>query len=256
MKIETNNINPADISRLVASDVHAIHVRNFVQPDVAVKLSENIMGRGYDKYENAPSIGRIGMAFYEAEGRPDRLTQYFDQAGRHVEELRARCFPYQSPIDILRCRLDEIWPAGAMLESLYGKKMYVGLSRILEPEVTFLAHHDILSKDAPDSFRTHRLDAQIACNVYLNMPDGGGDLHIWTHEIPPEEFDSMRGDSYGIDPKILGEPHLTIQPEQGDLVLFNSRLMHAVAPGKNRPRLSLSCFVGYRGTASPLTFWS
>lgn len=47
-----------------------------------------------------------------------------------------------------------------------------------------------------------------------------------------------------------------LDSEEGDLVLFNSRRMHAVTPGSDKPRLSLSCFVGYRGVASPLTFWS
>ncbi|MDR1967403.1 MAG: 2OG-Fe(II) oxygenase [Burkholderiaceae bacterium] len=211
---------------------------------------------GYSKYINAPSIGRIGMAFYEAENKPALLQTYFDQSKSNIDDLRNRCLPYASPIDIMRCAIDEIWPAGAMLESLYGKKMYIGLSRIVEPNVNFLAHHDIFQKDAPDSFSAKSLLAQFAANVYLTLPEKGGDIQIWKHEMSADEFDQMRGDSYGIDPKILGNPDFELRPERGDLILFNSRKMHAVTPGFDRSRLSVSCFIGYRGMNMPLTYWS
>ena len=119
-----------------------------------------------------------------------------------------------------------------------------------------MAHHDILSKDAPDSFRAHSLKCQIACNVYLSMPLQGGELWIWNREIGEKEFDAMRGSSYGIEPKLLGEPSIVLKPEAGDMIMFNSRLMHAVSTGNDGPRLSISCFVGFRSQSSPLTLWS
>ncbi|OKP04828.1 2OG-Fe(II) oxygenase [Xenorhabdus eapokensis] len=142
------------------------------------------------------------------------------------------------------------------LKTLYGKKMYVGLSRVVIPGVTFLAHHDIFAKDAPDSFKAKSLQAQFAANVYLSMPSEGGALQIWKDELSTEEFDAMRGDSYGIEPYLLGEPALEIRPEIGDLLIFNSRCMHSVTAGVDDLRLSLSCFIGYCGTENLLSFWS
>lgn len=235
---------------------HAVLIKKFIEPSLAAELAKKILDLGYEHYTNAPSIGRIGIAFYEAEGDPFKVSNYFEQASKNLADLRERCAPLMCPIDLLRCGLDETWPAGAMLETMYGKKMYVGLSRVVEPGVTFLAHHDIFAKDAPDSFHAHSLQAQIACNIYLNMPTEGGGLQIWSSEIAPDDFDSMRKDKYGISPEELGPPSLRIQPEPGDLILFNSRLMHSVASGHDLPRLSLSCFIGYRGPATPLSFWS
>lgn len=234
----------------------AIRVKGFVPPDVAQNLTKNILGKGFDKYTNAPSIGRIGMAFYEAENEAKLTQEYFNQASDNINDLRKRCAPYYSPIDILRCKLDEIWPAGANLEMLLGKKMYVGLSRVVEPDVTFLAHHDIFHKDSPNDYRTHSVQSQLSCNVYLDMPKEGGALQIWSTEISPDEFDRLRKNSYGIAPQKLGKPCLDITPSVGDLIIFNAKKMHSVTSGKSGKRLSLSCFIGYRGDSTPLTYWS
>jgi len=256
MLLEASALSASDIEKLARREVLAIRIRNFVPSDTAAKLGKNILSQGFEKYINAPSIGRIGMAFYEAENKPPLVADYFESADGNIDELRRRCAPYLSPIDLLRCKLDEIWPAGAQLETLYGKKMYVGLSRVVKPGVTFLAHHDFFEKDAPDSFKAKSLLAQFAANVYLSMPSDGGALQIWKQDISPQEFDEMRGDSYGIGPSLLGAPSLEVRPEEGDLLLFNSRCMHAVTAGNDDLRLSLSCFVGYRGPASQLSFWS
>lgn len=256
MFITTDRLDDAVLAKAVCEEVLAVQVKQFIPRETAMEIGQRILGQGFDSYVNAPDIGRIGMALYEAENIPARLDAYFDAALDNIDALRKRCMPYASPIDVLRCTLDEMWPAGAQLEHLYGRKAYVGLSRIVQPGVEFLAHHDILAKDAPETFRSHSLASQLAANIYLTMPTDGGGLHIWQSPISAAEFDDMRGDSYGIDPSLLGKPTLQIQPEEGDLVLFNSRRMHAVTPGSDKPRLSLSCFVGYRGVASPLTFWS
>ncbi|WP_338882832.1 2OG-Fe(II) oxygenase [Xenorhabdus sp. TH1] len=256
MIIEVDCLDAACLKKLAEKESLVIRVKQFVPNLLAEQLGEKILGHGFDRYLNAPSIGRIGMAFYEAENKPQRVEDYFESVFQNINDLRQRCSPYYSPIDKLRCILDEFWPAGAQIETLYGKKMYVGLSRVVIPGVTFLAHHDIFAKDAPDSFRAKSLQAQFAANVYLSMPREGGALQIWKDELSPEEFDAMRGDSYGIEPSLLGEPALEIRPDVGDLLIFNSRCMHSVTAGVDDLRLSLSCFIGYRGTENPLSFWS
>jgi Rps23 Pro-64 3,4-dihydroxylase Tpa1-like proline 4-hydroxylase len=249
-------LDETGLQRLALEDVLAIHVKNFISRELVDCIAQKILTSGFERYINAPSIGRIGMAFYETESQPELVETYFKTALENINDLRQRCTPYASPIDTLRCTLDEVWPAGANLETLYGRKMFIGLSRVVEPEVHFLAHHDIFAKDAPDAFRAHSLQSQFACNVYLDMPLKGGELQIWEKELTPQEFDDIRGNSYGVDPSFLGNPSLQIKPDPGDLIIFNSRKMHAVAPGVKTPRLSLSSFIGYRGQHQPLTYWS
>ena len=49
---------------------------------------------------------------------------------------------------------------------------------------------------------------------------------------------------------------VVLTPETGDLIIFNSRNLHAVRPAAGGPRVTLSCFLGYRGATEPLTYWS
>ncbi|MDR5875859.1 hypothetical protein [Vreelandella gomseomensis] len=125
MLIELDDLKQGAVERLAREEVLAVRVRHFIDEDIAARLSEQIMERGLQKYLNAPSIGRIGMVFYEAENQPPLIANYFESVFDNINELRKRCAPYVSPIDLLRCVLDEIWPAGAQLQTLYGRKMYV-----------------------------------------------------------------------------------------------------------------------------------
>ncbi|MGC1496023.1 MAG: 2OG-Fe(II) oxygenase [Sulfitobacter sp.] len=254
--IETDCLSADILAALFDEAIIAVRIREFIDADTCRVLAKKVLGKGFHHYENAAEIGRIGMAFYEAENTPKLLEEYFEGANSRISDLRNRCAPYVNPIDILRCQLDEHWPAGAHLEKIYGKKMYVGLSRVVEPNVYFLAHHDYISKDAPDSFQARSVHMQFAANIYLQLPETGGETEIWDKELSPQEFDDMRGSSYGISPDLLGDPDVVVAPKIGDLVIFNSHKMHAVRPSLDVPRLSLSCFVGYRGDHAPITYWS
>ncbi|WP_119154624.1 2OG-Fe(II) oxygenase [Caldimonas tepidiphila] len=256
MHKRSDHLCEADLRQLAEGRLQALQIGGFLPRETATELARKLLADGYSHYINAPSIGRIGNAFYEAENRPERLERYFAEAIANIERIRRACLPYPCPIDLVRCKLDETWPAGALLASLHGRKMFVGLSRVVEPGVYFLPHHDYLEKDAPGSFEARSLRAQLACNVYLDMPGRGGEIELWMEEIPPADFDRLRGDSYGIAPDTLGAPDLVIEPAPGDLILFNSRKIHAVRAGSDRPRVSLSCFVGYRGPHMPLSCWS
>ena len=87
---------------------------------------------------------------------------------------------------------------GANLENIHGRKMFIGLCRVIEPNVDFLPHQDKLSKDAQYIKTTSMLKTQFAANVYIDIPENGGELDLWRQELDDENYDAMRKGSYGI----------------------------------------------------------
>jgi hypothetical protein len=254
--IAENGLDLDALEALIHGDALVVRVPHFVSAEICKALSVGAQGVGYNDYLNAPTVGRIGMSYYETGGRKEIKDLYFKTAVENIRLLRNACAPYAFPIDTLRCELDEIWPEGAQLQNLGGKKMFVGLSRNMRPGAPLLAHHDIFARLAPDSHEALSLVRQIAGNVYIGMPERGGELLMWRREISDAEFLERRGEMYGLPIESLGDPDIQLAPEAGECILFNARKLHAVAPGYGGDRLTLSCFVGYRGNDKPLTLWS
>ena len=256
LEIATDQLDARAIIALAERELSVFRVKAFVAAQVCALIAERAENHGYSSYLNVPSVRRIGMAFYETEGRSDLIEKYFADAPGHLRDFRRACEPYCSPIDILRCTLDEVWPYGANLQTLEQRKMFIGLSRMVKAGTTFLAHHDIFSEDARGRPEAISLKAQFGANVYLQMPETGGALLMWNSEILPAEFDRLRGSEYGLPVELLGPPDVVVRPDPGDLLIFNSRKMHAVSSGTGKSRLAVSCFVGYRGRQQALTYWS
>lgn len=256
ISVTRENLNEVHLKSLAKGECSIIHIKTFIDKKSSDKIASGAKKLGYKSYLNVPSVRRIGMAFYETEGKKELLDLYFKNTIKCMEELREACSPIMSPIDTLRCKLDEIWTHGAHLQTLFGKKMFVGLSRMVEPNTAFLAHHDLFEQDAPNSPEAKNVKAQFGANIYVQTPKKGGELLMWHMNMEPEKFDELRDGNYGLQVESLGKPDLSIKPDTGDLLIFDSRKMHAVAPPIDRSRLALSFFIAYRGDDKPLTFWS
>ena len=170
-------------------------------------------------YENAPLIGRVGQALYESRASDETRRSIRENALAWTKELRNACSPYLTPIDKLRLELDEIWPNGATQGSLERKRMFVGLARVFKNGAGAEPHQDILAWDMPDSPDAKRLRAQIAGNIYLQVPQSGGEITLWPIELSMEEYRQIQNPgSYGLNASQLPAPIAKIKPEQGELI--------------------------------------
>lgn len=256
IKTTRKDLTACHIRSLAHHEVRIIQVKSFVDKEAAQIISKGALELGYKPYINVDNVRRIGMAYYETEHKPDLIEKYFSISRICLEQLRCACSPVGSPIDTARCLLDEVWPSGANLQTLFGKKMFVGLSRMVEPDTTFLAHHDIFADDAPGMEESDSVISQFGANVYVQMPEKGGELLMWHRNLSIDEFDEMRAGEYGIHIDKLPCPDVVLKPETGDLLIFDAHKLHAVASPKEKARLALSFFIAYRGDDVPLTFWS
>lgn len=244
------------LKSLISNQVQVLRIPRFIDSTACSVMAEGLKRCGYNDYLNAPSVGRIGMSYFETALREDLIELYFSNAFANIDLLRKACYPYACPIDTLRCMLDERWPAGCNLQTLYGRKMFVGLSRCMKPGTPLLPHHDMFARHAPFTRESHSLISQFGINVYVDVPEQGGELAMWMEEISDAEFLRLRGDKYAIPLEQLDAPDFTVKPQNGDLILFNARKLHAVLPGVGTDRLTLSAFFGYRGKDAGLTVWS
>ncbi len=254
--MEADALTLEGLHALISRETLVLRIPGFISDDACREISRGLKATGYTDYLNAPSVGRIGMSYFETARKQEIVDHYFATALDNINILRDACSPRPCPIDTFRLLLDEVWPAGAGLQTLYGKKMFVGLSRCMKPGIPLLAHHDMFGRHAPNTPEAASLVSQFGVNVYVDVPEVGGELAMWMKEISDAEFLDLRGPHYGVPLELMGKPDFKVKPRNGDLILFNARKMHAVLAGEGCDRLTLSGFLGYRGDDDRLTVWS
>jgi hypothetical protein len=247
-----------NLCKLLNGEIYALRIPGHYAKEACKIVTNNFLNSDLvANYINAVNIGRVGMAFYEVQEDPLRLEEYYRLAKINNTRIKETFAPYVSPIDMLMIDLNKAWPAGCKIENLHGENMFVGLLRVLDENAPIHPHQDVLRRDAKTALNAYTLTTQLAANIYLNMPEEGGELQLWANGCSDDEYRRLLtpGDYY-VDRSKLAEPVITIRPEAGELVLFNPTRYHAVTAGKGAKRVSVSCFVGYRGEYNPLTLWS
>lgn len=242
------------LQALTRREALMVRVPEFMSAAQCDLIARGLRGQGYGYVS-----GWIGTPFpslFQFGATPDGIDHYYATALPNIRGVRDACTPYPSPIDVFRCVVDELWPSGASLQALSGRKMFVGLCCNARPRIPLLAQHDFFARLVRHDPKADDLLMQMAVNVYVDVPQQGGELMMWRDEITDAEFLRRRGDKYGMDIEPLGVPDIVVKPQMGDLILFNTRKLHAVAPGSGSDCLTLSCHLGFRGDDQPLTFWS
>jgi 2OG-Fe(II) oxygenase superfamily len=257
-----------DVLELLQGKYLALCIPNYYPQAEAQEVSEELIKqKTLERYLRAPDVGvqRTGITFFETNGSVELLERYYEQARFLIKNLRQACFPYLSPIDKLRLDLGDIWLPGASIENIHGRTMLAGIARVFEDGCELPPHQDILLRDVLDAgiapTRPYEdLITQLSSNIYLRIPEIGGELEIWDSKPTIAEQQAIRDEEYeyeGIIDKVnLPPATVAIRPEVGDLILFDSGRIHAVRPSQGGSRASMSIFIGYRGQDKPLTYWS
>ncbi|MFD8478609.1 putative 2OG-Fe(II) oxygenase [Kitasatospora sp. NPDC059673] len=253
--VETVDELTADhILRLAAGVLGAVRIRNFAPlqdcADVMASLETCELG-AYDEALIYPRIAKLGPAaydFYSAYGLDKTYWEHAEQS----RATRSTLLRGGDPMDVAVERLQRAWGGELIPATSGGRPMFSGMIR----EITKGAkiHFDEIVREFPGA-----MDAPPASfltfNWYLSMPSSGGETVVHRHRWQPS--DEQYRDGYGyVDASVEGLPSVTVAPETGDAILFDSRNFHAVLPvdGEGR-RVSLSFFLGVTGRG-PLALWS
>lgn len=258
----------------------------FVSREVAQKL-EDAFSSQLKPYlhSTGPTLLRAGVAQFEFQAlseadlqnrTDDMMERYFLEAekNRHLrktmEEISGHN-PWQAVIDRLQSILPD-FDVGVAEEGP-GKKYFSGILRAINDSTPIHCDWSPYDNRTEDWIIKH-VTKQGVFNLYLTSFTGGRtELHDvqWT----PDAVRFRDPESYGYSAAIIeGRAKGVLQPQVGDLYLFNSRNMHQVFPVEReedqsqenlvdgrRQRLTLSSFFGVlpaknAGEKPKLILWS
>lgn len=253
-----NELNTDSLIKLANREIGAIHVKGFYPKDIASQVAEKTINHpklGHYTKKYTSSVGRICMPHIDSEWDEDLAKKYHSEALENIHDIRSLFFPHISPIDHIRLLLQEYWPGGANIQNTYGRKCFVGAIRVFKPTVSkFYPHHDRIDEES-DSPEVQTIIEQLVANVYLQVPNVGGELQLWLRDPTESEKELIR-DVEGLLPESVEPPKLSIHPNAGDLIIFSSRMLHAVIPSEETHRVGMAAFIGCHGLDKPLTYWS
>jgi hypothetical protein len=246
----------------------AVRIPNYVSGAASKDITEWILGECELAKWGAESNGKVETDMYYGIGLPINATkwskascrQYFEQVLPAIRKLRGVNRDL-NPVDKLRLELDELWPHGAHIDSIAGRKRMVGMGRVMRPEglVDGTQANGIIHVD--DWPLLTNVKGTFSANTYLKVPSDGGKLCIWS--ITPTLRDCFSSATFFImlrdvfrangaekeRQKVLLEllpPPLVIKPMEGELIIFNSARPHAVTGFGEGCRVTLHTFISYQ----------
>lgn len=269
MSCKTTEVNPdirvvselrqSDIIDLELGNIVGIRVPGYYDKTLCQDAATKVINKpDLEAYDVAPDIQKIGKAVFDAASDRNALSEYYERAPGDLRMMREFFKPYLAPMDKLRLELQELWPAGSMLERLHGQTMFCGLVRVFKEGSEARPHQDMAQWDVPESVPAHTLKTQMAVNIYLSSAEEGGELELWSYGIRNEaQYKATKtpGD-YGLSRQKIGPSSARVRPEAGDLIVFDAQRIHAVNRIVKGDRVAVSAFIGYRGPTEPLTIFS
>lgn len=243
-------------------DALAIRVTNFLETTLCQKLArwyENHPQRykyTTEVYKNGKllqiylGVLRIGTPYNLTYGKSKNdpiWDKYYLDAQINMQARKSTCCPQIDPIELLKLDLCQISKNGAIIGNFDQKPMFAGIGRITMPNAIAGAvqpHCDSLPEQ-------YQLEGQCGVNFFLETPEKGGELEVWDmNPLTPLEIKKMNQEK-----KWQSQKSYLIKPEQGDLVIINTRRPHAIRTFTQGKRISLSCFMGYKQN-QPLCLWT
>jgi hypothetical protein len=151
------------------------------------------------------------------------------------------------PFEFCRSAIGASWPHAVRVGSRDGRKMGAGVAR--EPNQGFIVHFDDANREFSGNLLDVNLVAQFAFNLYLSMPQMGGETVVWRHRWRPGDEQHRLPGSYGYSKDVIGEEEcFELKPAVGEGLLFDPRNFHAVRPSRDSRRIALGFSLGFADT--------
>jgi hypothetical protein len=245
-----------NLALLLDNKIAAIRVSAFAQPTECDAFALAAKAGRMQYYNVTDRIGYIGLAQYQYRWTKTKAEFLADvpQAQADVQAVfDASGFnPLQRMIDLLRSH----WLSPVTIANEGGHPYFAGIVRSTCDKIDL--HADWAPINSPD-YAIGAIDGQLGWNFFAEESLSGGHTNVYNNPWDPDVVVGEIPRSYGLERKLTdGAPCLTYRPNAGDVVIFNTRNPHEIAPGKARPggsRVSIGSFIGRMPDGS-LVLWA
>lgn len=261
---EEPGLSATNLEALFDNRIPALRVRGFATADecqsFAAAIGEVGMQHVYN-FANAKNetlsdyqTGYIGLTHYNFRHQPRQA--YFDEVALAYEfrnKVIEKSFdPVQRVIDSLNQLTDN---DVSVAQEADGQHLYAGIIRNAGGGGAL--HADFAPFTAPDLV-IGQINAQISWNLWVEHPRRGGETTVHHRPWTPAAQQSGIPEQYPLNASLVegAETHV-YRPEVGDVIFFNTRNPHEIAPGArgDKLRLQIGSFVG-RLPQGDLILWS
>ena len=244
------------LALLLDNKIPAIRVPAFATPAECAAFSVAAKAGRMQYYNVADRIGYIGLAQYQYRWSRTRDEFLADvpQAQADVQAVfDAAAF---DPLQRVMALLQAHWPAPVDVAREDGRPYFAGIIRSTCDKIDL--HVDWAPVNSPD-YRIGAIDGQVGWNFFAEELLSGGHTTVYNNPWDPALLPGEIPQSYGLPRSLTqGVPAFTYRATAGDLVLFNTRNPHEIAPGTAHPggsRVSIGSFVGRMPDRS-LVLWA
>jgi len=243
------------VADLAAGRCAAIRVPDFLPQSKCEKILSALKSVQFDSYGTKrvyPPVMRFGVGVSDHRRDGAVADSYWDALDASREAWHSLGLPFD-PFEVCRYGLGAHWPNSVAVGRRGGREMGSGVAR--EPNQGFVVHFDDASREFSDNLLDANLVAQFAFNLYLSVPEVGGETVVWRHRWNPGDEAFRLPGSYGYAEAVVGESEsFELKPAVGEALLFNPRNFHAVRASHDSRRVALGFSIGLSDTGELLTW--
>lgn len=258
LHVRMDNLKDA-MRRIIEGEVAAILIKQILDPDNCLKVFENFKeSPGLSQRVDGVPARIVGANTFLKS--PDDFLREFSEKNGHAELL------FKDVPNIFRALFDVVEDAGYRFRNAYVRGIPAPTHRgtiwndSRNQEFPLKPHTDWPQVHLSE-FEYNSVKHPIAVNFYPIHPARGDSILKLYNFVPTKEWLHQRGiekSGYPIDPKDLsGMEVLDIEPESGDMLLFNSSFVHAVHSKVHVvDRLNINGFLGQSAVLNRVIAWA
>ncbi len=252
---EERELTRENLRLLLDNKIAAIRLSGFASADESASFAAAAKRGNMQFYNVSDRIGYIGLAQYQYRWSKTKAEFLADvpKAEADVQAVFAESFdPRQRFIERLRA----VWEHPVDIAEEEGQPYFAGIIRSTSDRIDL--HVDWAPVNSPD-YLIGQIDGQLGWNFFAEELASGG--HTTVHNAPwaPQAAPGEIPQSYGLSHSLVEDaPKFIYAPTAGDVVIFNTRNPHEIAPGTTVPggsRVSIGSFVGRLPNQS-LVLWA